>query len=279
MRWTPGDVSGNIEDRRGSGFGGGGGLKLGVGGLLVAGVLTLLTGQNFFAILGGGEGGTAPARSAEETAERNRAEEPMVKFMSFVLDDSQQTWHSKLNNYRDAKLVLFRDGVRSGCGTASSQTGPFYCPADEKVYLDLSFFDELDQRFGAPGDFAQAYVVAHEIGHHVQTVTGMSGRIRQLQQQNPEAANQLSVALELQADCLAGVWGNSASQRGHLERGDMEEGLKAASAVGDDRIQRSARGTVNPETFTHGSSEQRMAWFKRGYDSGDVRACQTLRNN
>jgi uncharacterized protein len=172
--------------------------------------------------------------------------------------------------------VLFRDAVRSGCGTASAQTGPFYCPADQKVYVDLSFFDELDQRFGAPGDFAQAYVLAHEIGHHVQTLLGVSGKVRQAQQSNPRQANELSVRMELQADCLAGVWGKSTQQRGVLESGDVEEGLAAAASVGDDRIQRQARGTVNPESFTHGSSEQRMQWFRRGFSSGDVGSCDTF---
>ena len=277
MRWTPGGVSGNIEDRRGGGggIGGGGGMKVGLGGILVAGVLSLIFGRDFVSPLlnSGGE----PARSPAQVQQRNRAEEPKVQFVSFVLDDAQQTWHRLLGpRYSDAKLVLFRDAVRSGCGAASAQTGPFYCPADQKVYIDLSFFDELDQRFGAPGDFAQAYVLAHEIGHHVQTLLGVSAKVRQAQQSNPRQANELSVRMELQADCLAGVWGNSTQQRGILEAGDVQEGLAAAAAVGDDRIQRQARGTVNPESFTHGSSEQRMQWFTRGFKTGDVGSCDTF---
>jgi uncharacterized protein len=278
MRWTPGGVSGNIEDQRGAGGGGfgGGGMKVGLGGILVAGVLSLIFGRDFVSPMLN-SGSEAPARSPAEVQEKNRAEEPRVQFVSFVLDDAQQTWHRLLGpRYQDAKLVLFRDAVRSGCGAASAQTGPFYCPADQKVYIDLSFFDELDQRFGASGDFAQAYVLAHEIGHHVQTLLGVSGKVRQAQQSNPRSANELSVRMELQADCLAGVWGKSTQQRGILEAGDVEEGLGAAASVGDDRMQRQARGTVNPESFTHGSSEQRMQWFRRGFSSGDVGSCDTF---
>jgi predicted metalloprotease len=209
--------------------------------------------------------------------ERARTQDRAVQFVSFVLDDTQETWQRILGSrYEDAKLVLFRDAVRSGCGVAGAETGPFYCPADQRVYLDLSFFDELDQRFGAPGDFAQAYVIAHEIGHHVQTLLGVSSRVRQLQQRNPSAANELSVAMELQADCFAGVWGNRAASRNRLEPGDTEEGLAAAAAVGDDRIQKRSAGYVNPESFTHGSSEQRVRWFRRGFDSGDIRQCDTF---
>lgn len=279
MRWTPGGTSGNIEDARGSGGGGFGGGRIGLGGILIAGVLSLIFGRDFITplLMNGGAGA---GESREVTQERNRAEEPRVQFVSFVLDDAQNTWHKILGpRYEDAKLVLFRDAVQSGCGTAGSETGPFYCPPDQKVYIDLSFFDELDRRFGAPGDFAQAYVLAHEIGHHVQTELGVSNKVRQLQQQNPGAAKQLSVRLELQADCFAGVWGHSTAQRGILEPGDAQEGLAAAAAVGDDRIQRQARGRVNPETFTHGSSEQRMHWFRRGFDSGDVGSCDTFNSN
>lgn len=278
MRWTPGGVSGNIEDQRGAGGGGfgGGGMKVGLGGILVAGVLSLIFGRDFVSPMLN-SGSEAPARSPAEVQERNRAEQPQVQFVSFVLDDAQQTWHKLLGpRYSDAKLVLFRDAVRSGCGAASAQSGPFYCPADQKVYVDLSFFEELDQKFGAPGDFAQAYVLAHEIGHHVQTLLGVSGKVRQAQQTNPRQANDLSVRMELQADCLAGVWGHSTQQRGILEAGDVQEGLAAAASVGDDRIQRQARGMVNPESFTHGSSEQRMQWFRRGFSSGDVGSCDTF---
>ncbi len=172
--------------------------------------------------------------------------------------------------------MLFRQATRTACGFGQAASGPFYCPGDGKVYLDLSFFDELDRRFGAPGDFAQAYVVAHEVGHHVQNLLGIERQMRQAQQQNPGAANQLSVRLELQADCFAGVWGHSAAQDGHLDTDDVDEGLRAASSIGDDRLQRQSSGTVNPESFTHGSSEQRVEWFRRGLQSGDADACNTF---
>ncbi len=272
MQWTPGGVSGNVEDQRsGGGFGGRG---LGIGGLLIAGILSLIFGRDFITPLLTTQGGGAP-RQVDEA--RDRAEEPRVQFVSFVLDDAQQTWRKILGpEYRDAKLVLFREAVQSACGTAGAETGPFYCPGDQKVYIDLSFFDELDRRFGAPGDFAQAYVLAHEIGHHVQTLLGVSRKVRQAQSSNPSSGNELSVRMELQADCFAGIWGHSTNQRKILDPGDVEEGLAAAAAVGDDRIQRQARGRVNPETFTHGSSEQRMQWFRRGFDSGDIKACDTF---
>ena len=273
MRWTPGGVSDNIEDVRGSGGGGGYG-RVGIGGLLVALVLSLIFGRDFITPLLTSTGGAPPR---EVSQERARTEDQSVQFVSFVLDDIQATWNKVLaSRYRDAKLVLFRDAVRSGCGAAGAETGPFYCPPDQKVYLDLSFFDELDRRFGAPGDFAQAYVIAHEIGHHVQTLLGVSSQVRRLQQQNPDRENQLSVSLELQADCFAGVWGHSAAQRDKLEPGDTEEGLAAAAAVGDDRLQKRGRGYVNPESFTHGSSEQRMHWFNQGFRSGDVRQCDSF---
>ena len=272
MKWTPGGVSGNVEDQRsGGGFGGKG---LGLGGLVIAGILSLIFGRDFITPLLMNEGGGSPARVDQA---RDRAEEPAVQFVSFVLDDAQQTWKRVLGPlYVDAKLVLFREAVQSGCGTAGAETGPFYCPADQKVYIDLSFFDELDQKFGAPGDFAQAYVLAHEIGHHVQTLLGVSQKVRQAQSRNPSAANDLSVRMELQADCFSGVWGHSTNQRNILEAGEVQEGLAAAAAVGDDRIQRQARGQVNPESFTHGSSQQRQQWFLKGFESGDIAACDTF---
>jgi uncharacterized protein len=273
MRWTPGGRSPNLEDRRGSrGLG-----PLGAGGGLIMLVLALIFGPEVLQdgsgdAYSGGEVGLAPADSARE--------EPMVQFVSFVLDDAQQTWTNAFRgagaDYRPAKLVLFRDGTRSGCGVGQSAMGPFYCPLDEKVYLDLGFFDELDRRFGAPGDFAQAYVIAHEIGHHVQHLQGIDSRVRQLQQRFPEDANQLSVRMELQADCYAGVWAHSAEDRSKLSAGDYEEGLGAASAVGDDRIQgRSGQG-VNVDSFTHGSAQQRAEWFRRGFASGRSTACDTF---
>jgi predicted metalloprotease len=196
--------------------------------------------------------------------------------VSFVLDDLQETWAGLLPGYEDAKLVLFRGAVQSGCGFAQSAMGPFYCPLDGKVYIDLGFYEDLHARFGAPGDFAQAYVLAHEIGHHVQRLTGIEREMRAAQGSRPELANELSVRLELQADCLAGVWGHSTGRRDILERGDVEEGLNAAAAIGDDRIQRQQMGGVRPEAFTHGSSAQRVAWFRRGLESGDPEACDTF---
>jgi hypothetical protein len=198
--------------------------------------------------------------------------------VSFVLDDVQHTWEKLLPAsgvpYRHAKLVLFRDSIQSACGRAESATGPFYCPGDEKVYIDLGFYDELRERFGAPGEFAQAYVLAHEIGHHVQKLLGIEGKVRRLQERNPSAQNSLSVQLELQADCFAGVWGNSTEQRNIIDQSDIAAGLRAAAAVGDDRLQRMTTGHVTPESFTHGSSAQRTSWFRRGLESGRVDACQ-----
>jgi uncharacterized protein len=286
MRWTPGGVSGDIEDRRdqsgGSGGGGFGGMRLGLGGLLILFVLSLIFKQNFFALLGGG-GTTTPGSAAVSTPDpaRDAAEKPLVQFVSFVLDDTQKTWDQLLPQqagtpYRHAKLVLFRDATTSACGGAESATGPFYCPGDEKVYIDLSFYDELKRRFGAPGEFAQAYVLAHEVGHHVQKLIGVESKVRQFQSQNPGSANAASVQLELQADCFAGVWAHSTQQRGLLEQGDVQSALGAAAAVGDDHIQQMTRGRVQPETFTHGSSAQRMDWFNRGFNSGTITACNTF---
>jgi hypothetical protein len=204
----------------------------------------------------------------------------MVQFVSFVLDDVQQSWTGAFDaagsSYRPANLVLFRDGTPSGCGMGQSAMGPFYCPLDEKVYLDLGFFSDLDRRFGAPGDFAQAYVIAHELGHHVQHLLGMDERVRSIQRRDPQVANEMSVRLELQADCYAGVWAHSAARRGRLETGDIDEGLGAASAVGDDRIQERTTGSVNVDSFTHGSARQRSEWFRRGYESGNATACDTF---
>jgi predicted metalloprotease len=285
MRWTPGGRSDDLEDLRGQGgrgpMLGGGGLRLGAGGAILLLVLSLATGQNLFDLLGGvvdvgGPGGGGQSAPYEATPE----EEKLVDFVSFVLDDVQNTWAQTFpvaaRDYRKTKLVLFTDNVSSGCGYAQAAMGPFYCPADEKVYIDLGFYRELRSRFGAPGDFAQAYVIAHEIGHHVQNVLGLSERVRELQQRRPDQANQLSVLLELQADCFAGVWAHSTQRRDILERGDVEEGIGAAAAVGDDRIQKSAGASVNPETWTHGSSQQRVEWFQRGMQKGTVADCNTF---
>jgi hypothetical protein len=205
--------------------------------------------------------------------EASPEEEELVQFVSFVLDDLQSTWPQLLPGYRSARLVLFRDATHSACGTGQSEMGPFYCPADEKVYIDLSFYSDLRARFGAPGDFAQAYVLAHEIGHHVQRLTGIDERARGAQQGDRARANEISVALELQADCFAGVWGHHAARRDVLEPGDAEEGLRAAAAIGDDRIQKMSGRGVHPESFTHGSSEQRVRWLQRGLESGDPEVC------
>jgi predicted metalloprotease len=271
--------SSNIEDRRGIG----GRAGLGIGGSAVVLILSLIFGRNLFNDIGvspsvtsSRTGGSAlsPADSA--------AEEPEVRFVGHVLDDAQGTWAKILPSYgaryHDAKLVLFRDATDTGCGTGQTAMGPFYCPLDEKVYIDLSFYDELRNKFGAKGDFAQAYVVAHELGHHVQHILGTDAKMQQAVQSNPGEGNQLSVKLELQADCYAGVWGKSAQQRGILDPGDMEEGLNAAASVGDDRILSRAGRSVNTESFTHGSAAQRSSWFKKGFDSGDPRACDTFAN-
>lgn len=284
MRWTRGGRSQNLEDRRGQSGGSfrGGGGKFGIGGIVILLILSAFFGQDFLPLAGGagGLGAGGGVESAPATPLNDPAEEEMVQFVSFVLDDAQQVWARLFaengSQYPDAQLVLFREGVSSACGSASAATGPFYCPGDNKVYIDLSFFGDLDQRFGAPGDFAQAYVLAHEIGHHIQTVVGTEDQMRRAQQRNPGQANELSVRLELQADCLAGVWGYYAAQRNLLERGDMEEGLRAAAAIGDDRLQREAGGSVRPESFTHGSSAQRVEWFRRGLESGQIDACQTF---
>jgi uncharacterized protein len=278
MRWNPGGMSRNVEDRRGMRMGGAGGMGLG-GGLILL-VLSLIFGRNFFEDVGSGPVTTQSAGGEVAPINETPEEKERVQFVSFVLDDVQDTWAKLLPQmgaqYPEAKLVLFRDLVQSACGTAQSASGPFYCPLDQKAYIDLGFYDELQQRFGANGDFAQAYVLAHEIGHHVQNVLGTAGRVREMQQGRPDAANQLSVRLELQADCYAGVWANSTDQRQILDKGDVEEGLNAAAAIGDDRLQKMSTGTVSPESFTHGTSAQRMTWFKRGFTTGRPDNCDTF---
>jgi hypothetical protein len=283
MRWTPGGRSDDIEDDRDQSGGGGGfnfgGIHLGIGGFLILLVLSLVFKRNFLALVGMGDSGGSSQVSQPDTA-RDQREEPEVKFVSFVLDDAQKTWAKILGDqgiaYRHAKLVLFRNRINSACGLAQSASGPFYCPQDEKVYIDLGFYDELKQRFGAPGEFAQAYVLAHELGHHVQKLTGIEQKVHAAQERNPREANHLSEKLELQADCFAGVWGHSTDERKLLDPGEVREGLNAAAAVGDDRLQRMAGQTVNPETFTHGSSQQRMDWFQKGFSTGDMKACNTF---
>ena len=282
MRWT-GD-RGHIDDMRGrSGFAGRG-VPMGIGGLVILLLLSWLTGADFLSLLSGGVPPGAETTGSSGTAATSPEEERLVDMVGAVMKDTQVTWGTLLpNRYQETRATLFRDSIQSACGFAQAATGPFYCPADQKVYLDLGFFDELDRRFGAPGDFAQAYVIAHEVGHHVQTVTGIEGQMRQMQRRNPSQANELSVRLELQADCFAGVWGHAASQPGRfmqnrveLESGDVEEGLRAAAAIGDDRLQRMAGRGVAPESFTHGSSAQRVEWFRRGLERGDPEACNTF---
>jgi hypothetical protein len=287
MRWTPGGTSGDIEDDRnttGGGGGGFGGMHIGIGGLLVLLVLSFIFKRDLITPFLNGGGATttttggAPVARPPDPA-RDAAEQREVQFVSFVLDDAQKTWTQILPNYRHAKLVLFRDDVNSACGLAQTATGPFYCPGDEKVYLDLGFFNELKDRFGASGEFAQAYVIAHELGHHVQKIIGTESKVRAAQQQNPQLRNELSVRLELQADCYAGVWGHSTEQRNILEQGDVEAGLNAAAAVGDDHIQKMTQGEVMPEKFTHGTSAQRVQWFKQGLTTGEMNTCNTFSNS
>ena len=272
MRLDQGGRSPNLEDRRGSRM-----APLGIGGAVVMLILSLIFGPD---ILSDPNSTTAESSSGEVSPTDSAREEPQVQFVSQVLDDVQDTWARAFAGagarYRPAKLVLFRDGTMSGCGAAQSAMGPFYCPIDEKVYLDLGFFDDLERRFHAPGDFARAYVIAHELGHHTQHLQGIDSRVRDAQRANPDVANPLSVRLELQADCYAGVWAHSAADRGKLETGDIEEGLAAASAVGDDRIQRRTTGSVNVDSFTHGSAQQRAEWFNRGYQTGRSTSCDTF---
>ena len=264
---------------------------MGVGGVLVLLALSWATGIDFTSLAGGGGGGGSPAPYVDSRpvgtsgVTASPEEERMVDFVDAVLEDTEATWQGLLGGrYEETRAVLFRDAVQSACGTAQSAVGPFYCPADRKVYLDLSFFNELRTRFGAPGDFAQAYVLAHEVGHHLQTVLGTEARVRRMQQTNASSRNDLSVRMELQADCYAGVWGHAASQRGRaqqgrvaLDPGDLEEGLRAAAAIGDDTLQKRATGRVMPDKFTHGTSAQRVEWFRRGFESGDPNACDTFR--
>jgi len=281
MRWSPGADRGNVEDRRGGG-GGFGMAPMGIGGTIIVLVLSLIFGRDFTG--GGSDANQAPASSGGEVGapvQQSPAEAKEVEFVTFVLDTAQAEWAKILpqqmnTRWRDAKLVLFRDATRTGCGVGQTAMGPFYCPRDERVYIDLAFYDELKDRFGAPGDFAQAYVIAHELGHHVQKLLGIDAKVRELQQENPDQANKLSVALELQADCFAGVWGYHMQKEGVLDPGDVDEGLNAAAAVGDDRIQQQTTGHVNTDTFTHGSAAQRSTWFRRGLQAGDPKQCDTF---
>lgn len=284
MKWNRGSRSGNLQDMRGATGGGGGGFRgggarLGLGGMVVLLILSLVFKKDFFSLVGGGDGGALPEQAAGPV-QSTPQEEEQVDFVSAVLDSTQRFWTQEFPRqgaqYQNADLVLFRDAIQSACGFAEAATGPFYCPGDQKVYIDLGFYDDLRQRFGAPGDFAQAYVLAHEIGHHVQNLLGIERQLRQAQQRDPARANALSVRMELQADCFAGLWARSYEQKGSLDAGDIDEGLGAAASVGDDRIQRMGGGRVNPEGFTHGTSEQRSRWFTTGFRSGDMKQCDTF---
>jgi len=306
MRWKNRRQSSNIEDRRGSSPRGGGlgglGGRVGAGGgmlrllplvfrfLGVKGTVVVVLGLVAYSYFSGsGLGGLLGGMSGDNLqadrsppAEQSAREKEQVEFVGVVLADTEETWRDLFSQggatYSEPRLVLYRGAVNSACGLGQAAMGPFYCPGDQKVYLDLGFFDELERRHGAPGDFAQAYVIAHEVGHHVQTLLGVSEKVQRAKRGlSKAAANQLSVRQELQADCFAGIWGHHASRsRQLLESGDIEEGLNAASAIGDDRLQRQTRGYVSPESFTHGSSEQRMRWFTLGLERGTVAACDTF---
>ena len=287
MKWDEGHQSPDVIDRRGQGGGGGGLGLLGLiplvtrfrGGWIVA---LLIVGFMLFGglrgMFGGGDTGDTTTTSAPVAG--HRTDDKKAQFVAFVLDDTQATWRQifagRNKTYRNAKLVMFTGATSTACGNGQAATGPFYCPSDERVYIDLSFYNELEQRFGAKGDFAQAYVIAHEIGHHVQKQLGISDRVatgRASAQRGEEGA---SVRLELQADCFAGIWAHASEQKHILDPGDIDEALTAAAAIGDDRLQKQSGGRVNPETWTHGSSAQRSRWFKTGYERGDVDACDTF---
>ena len=278
MRWESSRRSTNVQDRRGmtgAGMVGGGGIGM----LILVLIISFISGTNPLELLQQVE--QAPPPGSGAPAGPPPADDPQAQKVSAVLAETEDAWRQIFRanggTYQDPQLIIFDGQVRSACGLASAAVGPFYCPADQSVYLDLSFFRELDQRLGAPGDFAEAYVIAHEVGHHVQTLTGVSSRVQEARARASEAeANQLSVRQELQADCYAGVWANHVNRRDWLDPGDVEEGLRAAAAIGDDRLQRRSQGYVVPESFTHGSSEQRQRWLQRGLQTGDIRQCDTF---
>jgi len=285
MRMDNSRESSNIEDRRGAGGSGGGGPRLGRGkigiGTVVLALVALYYGvdpQVIFQVLDGGP----VAQQQQQPAGPPPADDPQARFVARVLGETEDTWSAIFQkqagkSYRAPTLVLFRGATPTACGTGQTAMGPFYCPGDSKVYLDLSFFDEMKRKLNAPGDFAQAYVIAHEVGHHVQNLLGIAEQVDALRQRNPSQANALSVRMELQADCYAGLWARQADQARHiLQDGDIEEGINAATAIGDDTLQRRSQGYVVPDAFTHGTSAQRVRWFKQGFDSGDMRQCDTF---
>ena len=280
MRWELGRRSTNVEDRRGFG---GGGIALGGGTMVVLALVAMFFGVDPSVILQTIEQVQVQAPQSEQAPAGAPANDEQADFVAAILGDTEDTWKQIFAQglgsvYEPPHLVLFTDAVQSACGFGSAAVGPFYCPADKKVYLDLSFFRDLEHRFGAPGDFARAYVIAHEVGHHVQKLAGISDRIEELsKRRDQQQRNDMSVRLELQADCFAGVWGHYANQqRKMLEPGDVEEGLAAAAAIGDDRLQRRSGGVVQPESWTHGSSEQRVRWLRRGLEGGRVDGCNTF---
>ena len=293
MKWEGQDQSDNVEDRRDAGGGGGGfggsgigGRHIGIGSVVIALVAGWVFGINPLTVLGrlsgGGGGPVVQQQAPAAAAHRPPADDKAAVFVSTILRDTEVVWgqifQAAGQRYVDPKLVLYRSATPTACGTGESAMGPFYCPGDSKVYLDLDFFDTLSRKLGAPGQFAQAYVVAHEVGHHVQHLLGVTDKVDAMRaHQTAVQGNATSVRVELQADCLAGVWAfHSQQSKGWLEAGDVESALNAASQIGDDTLQRNARGRVVPESFTHGSSAQRVAWFKRGYDSGSVKQCNTF---
>jgi uncharacterized protein len=297
MEWKGRRQSDNVEDQRGASMGGSpfgrGGLRIpiggggrrgggiGIGGLVVILIICWITGINPLTLLSGGDIGFDDGRSTQQSQPRTPADDEMTAFVRTVLADTEDTWkgifQASGQTYEDPTLVLFSGQVHSACGFASSASGPFYCPGDRKLYLDTAFFQELSQRFDASGDFAEAYVIAHEVGHHVQNLIGVLPKFNQMRQRMSETeANAMSVRVELQADCFAGVWGKHTDQKGLLSEGDLQEALNAAQQIGDDTLQKRSQGYVVPESFNHGTSAQRMRWFKRGFDSGDTKACDTF---
>jgi predicted metalloprotease len=282
MKWTGRRQSGNVEDQRGGGGGGRipGGLltKGGLATVVIVVIISLITGKNPLTLLEQTGMGANEYSVEQQPYTPTPEEEELSQFVRVVLADTEDVWNNLMDDYREPTLVLFSGYVESGCGSASSSTGPFYCPADEKVYIDLSFYSDLKNRLGAPGDFAQAYVIAHEVGHHVQHLLGISDKVHSLRsQQSEEEINEMSVKLELQADFLAGVWAHYADKMNNIiEPGDFEEALNAANAIGDDRLQKQSQGYVVPDSFTHGTSEQRMRWFRKGYETGDLKQGDTF---
>jgi uncharacterized protein len=286
MRLDDESESSNVEDRRGggSGWGGGGRGGLGVGSLVLALVASYFLGIDPSTVLGIISSVTSQAPQVVAPAHKPQANDEMARFVSKVLGSTETTWHTVFreagSTYQEPKLVLFTGSTPTACGTGQTATGPFYCPSDQKVYIDLAFYRDLRERFNAPGEFAEAYVIAHEVGHHVQNLLGISDKVQAAQARSGSKvkANALSVRLELQADCLAGVWGNRADSMRHIiEPGEIEQALTAASAIGDDRLQEQSRGYATPDSFTHGTSAQRVRWFKRGMESGDLRQCDTFK--